>query len=148
MPCLRAVDVDDSLVDEIWQKVSHSGSYYSIGDGVAKKTFRRVLFESPLVLRGEDFVIRFELHEDCVELHPIVFGPQAFHDVEAKIGELTSFSNRLFAQKPLCCIIPIGMRGAKRLAHSAGFAFHGVLDRSLSGVNVRCAVFVKRSQDE
>jgi hypothetical protein len=145
MPFLKAIDVNDSLVDELWHKVSRSGSYYSIGDGVAKATFCRVLFESPLVLRGKDFVIRCELHNDCVELHPLVFGPGAFHDVRAKVEEIATYATKLFAQKPLCCIIPFGMRGAKRLAESAGFVFHSILNRSLSGVNVRCVVFVKRS---
>jgi hypothetical protein len=145
MHCLSVVAVDDAFVDGLWKKVAPSGSYYSIGDGVCKATFRRVFFESALVLSGNSVVIRFENHKDYVELHPIVMGQSAFRHAKEIVEDASSACERLFAKMPVCCIIPDGMRGAKRLAEVAGFTQKGYVERNLSGVMLRCSVFVKRS---
>ena len=146
MHFLDLVDVDEALVDEMWGKVSTSGSYYSIGDGVTKDVFRRMLFESNLVFKGDHFLIRGECHADCVELHPIVFGHSSFRNSKAILGEILPVVEKLFAKKPVCCIIPEGMRGAKHLALTAGLERTGEVTRSLSGVELRCGVYVKRSE--
>ena len=144
MPCLRVISVDSAFIDVLWDKVCRSGSYYSIGDGASKQSFHRVLFESVFVVEGDDFVIRAEMHPDCIELHPIVFGHSFFKNAPVILAEAILLIDRLFAKMPICCIIPEGMRGAKRLAEIAGLVFERFVDRSLSGVVVRCSVFVKR----
>lgn len=145
MLCLSIVSVDEAFIEAAWQRVSSAGSYYSIGDGASHETFRRMLFQSVLVVKGEGFIIRVERHADCVELHPIVFGHALFRNAATVLAELTPIIERLFAKTPICCIIPDGMRGAKRLVRIAGFAPEGAVQRNLSGVMLRCSVFVKRS---
>ena len=145
MHYLKCIEINDSLVDELWQKVSKSGSYYSIGDGVTKNVFRRMLFESNVVLQGESILVRLEDHNDYVELHPIVFGHSVFKNAAGILGDVVSVVALLFSNKPICCIIPEGMKGTKRLAEVAGFHYNGPVERSLSGVVIRCSVFVKRS---
>ena len=67
MRCLKTVDVNDKLVDELWNKVSSSGSFYSIGDGVVKKVFRKVLFDSNFVLQVDTLTIRLEVKKDYMK---------------------------------------------------------------------------------
>ena len=144
MHYLNSCSVDDRLVDEIWERVSKSGSFYSIGDGVSKKTFRRVLFESNLVLTGENFLLRLEFHDDYVEVHPIVFGHSFFRNAKDIAEELSSIADRLFAKKRIWIIIPYEMKGAKHLARIAGFTQISLVYRDLSGVSISCSVFQRR----
>lgn len=144
MRCLKVVDINDTFVDELWNKVSSSGSYYSIGDGVVKKVFRKVLFDSNFVLQVETFTIRLEVKKDYIEIHPIAFGPSAFRHAKEALRDIVELRDRLFAGKPLCCIIPDGMRGAKRLARISGMTQEGKTTRPLSGIQITCEVFVWR----
>ena len=144
MHCLKTVDVNDKLVDELWNKVSSSGSFYSIGDGVVKKVFRKVLFDSNFVLQVDTLTIRLEVKKDYIEVHPIAFGPSAFRYAKEALRDIIELRDKLFPRKPLCCIIPDGMRGAKRLARIAGMAQEGKTTRPLSGVQITCEVFVWR----
>jgi len=143
MPYLSAVDVDDSLVDDLWNRVESCGSFYSIGDGVSKEVFRKVLFASALVLRGESVVIRLEASE-VLEAHPIVLGHSFFRHAKEALSEVVAIRDRLFASRPVCCIIPVKMRGTKALARIAGMTQTGAVMRSLSGVAIPCAVFTWR----
>jgi hypothetical protein len=140
MPYLKAVDVDDRLVEELWGKVNGVGSYYSIADGTTKEVFRRVLFASVLVLRNESVVMRFDDKGEYVELHPMVFKHEFFRHANEAIREAAA----AFAGKPICCIIPDGLRGAKRLARVGGMVETGKMIRSLSGVPISCTIFTWR----
>jgi len=144
MHCLRAVDVDDRLVDEIWEKVSGVGSYYSIADGCTKDLFRSRLFQSNAVLQGEGLLLRLEAGEGCLEVHPIAFGPSSFRHAKEALQDIVELRDRLFATKPICCIIPDGMRGARRLAREAGMTRTGTVIRPLSGIPIPCTVFTWR----
>jgi hypothetical protein len=141
MPYLEAVDVDDRLVDELWEKLSCAGSYYSIADGISKDNFRSVLFRSSLVLRGPQLLVHLSEEKDFVELHPIAFGPECFRYASEALEDVGKFCERLFAKKPLCCIIPDGMRGARALARAAGMSEAGGYKRMLSGIEVSCTIF-------
>jgi hypothetical protein len=144
MPYLRAVDIDDRLVDELWEKVSQIGSFYSIGDGVSKETFRKVLFHSDAVFRGPNVIIRLEAKPEYIELHPIVFGHSLFRHAKEALLEVSELRDRLFAGKPIYCIIPSEMNGTKHLALKAGMARIGDVMRPLSGVEIPCEVFLWR----
>ena len=144
MRYLEPVDVNDRFVDEMWKKVSEAGSYYSIGDGVTKETFRKVLFQSALVLRGASAIFRIENNRDFVEVHPIVFGHSFFRDAHSVLEEGVKLLGKLFDSKPICCIIPDGMKGTRHLAQIAGMTEAGKLARELSGVPISCTVFVWR----
>jgi hypothetical protein len=144
MRCLKTVEINDSFVDEIWNKVASSGSYYSIGDGVKKEVFRKVLFNSNFVLQTEGLLIRLEVRESCIEIHPISFGPSTFRYAKEALKDIVDLRDRLFAGKLVCCIIPDGMRGAKRLARIAGMTSVEKLVRPLSGVPILCEVFIWR----
>jgi hypothetical protein len=143
MPYLKAIDVDDELVDELWEKVSSSGSFYSIGDGVTKERFRWVLFQSALVLRGPCIVVRLDVGE-YVEYHPMIFGHSIFRYGREVLEDIARFRDRLFPNKPICCIIPDRMRGTKHLAISGGMVETGRFVRGLSGVAIPCTVFTWR----
>lgn len=142
MPFLEAVAVDEALVDDLWKRIEETGSFYSIGDGVSKEQFRKVMFESSLVLRGGSSMFRLEEHPDYFELHPIVFGPSAFAHARELLGEIEGIRDKMFAKKPICCIIPRRMRGAKRLALEAGMKATGEVVRQFSGVAIACTVYM------
>ena len=136
MPYLKAIDVDDEFVDEIWNRVSTSGSYYSIGDGVSKNVFRQMLFGS-FVLKGDGLVLRLDVKGNEIEIHPMIFGPSAFRYAKEALGEVKEF----FPESAICVIIPEGMRGAKRLAMAAGMKEAGKYSRPLSGVIIQCSIW-------
>lgn len=142
MPYLRLVSVNEKVIERLWDRISEAGSYYSIGDGVTKEVFSKVLFQSNFVLEAKNLAVRLELHDDYVELHPIVFGPSAFREAKKALEEIST----LFSTKPICCIIPSDMRGARRLAQAAGMRVMGMAMRPLSGVPVRCTVFEWRKE--
>ena len=144
MHYLEAVDVSDRVVDEIWEKVSRAGSYYSIADGVTKEVFRRMLFESSILYRAPSLIIRLNFNKDFVEIHPIAFGPSVFKHAREALSEIVALRDRLFAEKPICVIIPDGMRGAKRLAKAAGMSEEAKYVRAFSGVAIPCTVFTWR----
>jgi hypothetical protein len=73
-----------------------------------------------------------------------VFGTSLFRDSVPASNELLMLVERLFDQRPICCIIPEGMRSAKRLAEASSFARERMLERNLSGVKLLCGVYVKR----
>jgi len=141
MHCLEAVSVDDSFVDELWIRVSGIGGYYSIGDGITKDVFRRMLFSSAMVLQAPNLTIRLADEEKCLEVHPIAFGPSAFRHAACAMDDIVELRDKVFKEKPICCIIPDGMRGAKRLALAAGMTKSEAMVRDLSGVQVSCTVF-------
>jgi hypothetical protein len=138
---LRFEDVGPALVDGLWDKVKGSGSYYSIGDGVTKAVFSKMLFDSALVLGGIGATFRIEKHKDFVEIHPMVFSHEFFGVAKATMEEFAELAAWLFAKKRLCCIIPDGLRGAKRLARLAGFSEGSKVERKLSGVSLVCSVY-------
>ena len=144
MRFLKAVDIDESALGELWEKVSRSGGYYSIGDGSSEGHFREVFFASEKVLVGPSLVVRIELRDGFVEVHPIVFGPEPFRIAADAFDDVIETRDRCFAGRPICCIIPDGMRGARRLARLAGMKEAGKTERSLSGVTVSCTVFARR----
>lgn len=144
MRCLRIVDVNDNIVDELWKKVENLGSFYSISDGVTKSTFRKMLFESTVLLQAENLVIRISESRGFIELHPIVFGPMAFRQARYALSDVGEYRDKLFAGKPLCCIIPNGMRGAKKLAMAAGMTETGDTNRLFSGILIPCSIFIWR----
>lgn len=146
MPCLSVIDVDDEFVDETWKRIENCGGFYSIGDGVSKEVFRKMLFGSSLVVEGEGAVVRIQIEESLVEIHPIVFGPSFFMGASLMLQELIERFGGLFSQRPICCIIPDGMRGAKRLARIAGFDETGKASRKLSGVLLLCSVYTWRKE--
>ena len=141
MHYLREIAVDDGLVDELWERVKHCGSFYSIGDGYSKEHFRSVLFRSEKVFRGEGMVVRLEAYHDYLEIHPIVLGPSAFRHTNEMLNELIEVSAKSFYRRPICCIIPNRMRGARLLARSAGMILRGCVERNLSGVMIPCGVW-------
>jgi len=138
MPFLKPVDVNDALVDRLWKSLEGCGSFYSIADGFTKEHFRKVLFASSLVLEGPNILVRLEDNKDYAEVHPIVFGPSLFSRAEEALGDVMGF-----AKKPVCCIIPKAMRGARKLALAAGMRKVGDCQRQLSGVPVVCEVWRK-----
>lgn len=144
MHCLKAIEVNDRLVDELWNKVASAGSYYSIGDGVTKEVFRKVLFQSNFVLRAEALLIRLEVKKTYIEIHPISFGPSTFRCAKEALKDIVELRDKLFAGKLVCCIIPDGMRGAKKLARTSGMTSIERLVKPLSGVPIPCEVFVWR----
>lgn len=141
MRYLEEVPVDAVLVDEMWEKVADSGSYYSIGDGMTKNVFRSMLFQSNIVLRGPSVLIRLVDMKECLEAHPIAFGHSFFHHAREALADVMGIRDRFFPEKPICCIIPEGMKGAKRLARVAGMSETGKVTRGLSGVSIPCRVF-------
>ena len=144
MRYLEAVDVSDRIVDEIWERVSKAGSYYSIADGITKGNFRRMLFESSILYRAPSLVVRLNFTPEYVEIHPIAFGPSVFKHAREALSEIVELRDRLFSDKPICAIIPDGMRGAKRLAKVAGMTEEARYVRALSGVAIPCTVFTWR----
>ena len=137
MHFLKLVSVNDTFIDRLWDRVSDSRRYYAIGDGASKDVFRKVFFQSTYVLEGPNIVVRLDESRDYAELHPIVFGAEPFIHAQEAIGDCAS----LFTSKPVCCIIPSGLRGAKRLARLAGMHQSGGCVRPLSGVSVPCEVW-------
>jgi hypothetical protein len=137
MHFLKLVSVNDAFNDELWNRVSDSRRYYSIGDGFSKEVFRKVFFQSNYVLKGPNIVVRLEEARDYVECHPIVFGVEPFLHAREAMGDCAS----LFTSKPVCCIIPSGLRGAKRLARLAGMHQSGGCRRPLSGVVIPCEIW-------
>jgi hypothetical protein len=141
---IKLIDVDDEFIDSLWNKINFAGSFYSIGDGVTKDTFRRVMYASSYVLAIDGGVIRLEIGSDFVELHIIVFNHAAFRNPKGIMESIVSRLGSSFHDKPICCIIPSEMRGAKRLAILAGMTQEMHLVRQLSGVNIDCDVFMRR----
>ena len=141
---LKVVDVTDDFVDEEWKKVSDVGSYYSIGDGISKDTFRRMLFQSDFILQAPSLTIRLVSEKDYLEVHPIAFGNSVFRHAACAMDDIVELRDKHFAEKPICCIIPDGMRGAERLALAAGMTKAGKCTRPLSGVMIACTVFTWR----
>jgi hypothetical protein len=144
MHFLKPVDVDDAFVDEEWKKVSSVGGYYSIGDGVSKDVFRRMFFQSDFVLQSPSLTIRIVAEKDCLEVHPIVFGGSVFRHAVCALEDIVELRDKHFANKPICCIIPNEMHGARRLAVAAGMTEAGKCSRSLSGVEIPCTIFTWR----
>ena len=141
MHYLKAVNVDEELVSKLWHRVGSVGSFYSIADGASKDHFRHVLYSSDAVLQGPGVFIRLEARNGSLEVHPIVVGHEAFHFAHDMVEDIASLRDERFAGKAICCIIPEGMRGAKRLAEVAGMKQCGRCKRSLSGVEISCAVY-------
>lgn len=71
----------------------------------------------------------------------MVFGLEAFRNAQEILDEIEKLCEKLFDGKPVCCIIPVGMRGARRLALRAGMRKQDEVSRPLSGVVVSCEVY-------
>lgn len=144
MKYIKRVDVDDALIDELWNKVKDTGSFYSIGDGRNKQSFRRVLFGSYAVLSIPGGYMRCDNYKDVVELHPILFSADVFRHAQEGFSEL----KELFKGRDLCCIIPSEMHGAISLAKRVGMDRFGTCSRKLSGIDINCDVYVWRCENE
>jgi hypothetical protein len=144
---IKVLDVDSQLVDKLWSRVEHSGSFYSIGDGVTKENFRRVLYGSSYVVAIDGGIVRLDIGSDYVELHPIAFSHAIFRNAHETIEAIYSRFVRSFQSKPICCIIPSEMRAAKVLAQLAGMHYEGVVYRLLSGVKLACSVYSWRPEN-
>ena len=137
MRFLSLVSVNDKFVDALWDRAKGAGGYYAIGDGASKDVFRRMFFQSNYVLEGPNIVVRLNENLDHVELHPIIFGVEPFIHAREAMSDCAS----LFTSKPICCIIPSGLRGARRLAKLAGMHQSGGCVRPLSGVQIPCEIW-------
>ena len=146
MQFAKIVDVDEGFLNSLWQKVENSGSFYSIGDGVTREHFDRVFYESSLVFELEDGIARFEVNPSYVEVHVLVFGHKFFRLAKQALAEIYEMASSIFRDKEIRCIIPDRMRGFKRLALAAGMTPRGFVDRMLSGIPIRCAVFSWRAK--
>lgn len=135
--------VDEALVDEIWSKVREAGGFYSIGDGASREVLKRVLFQSAYVFRTEGGYVRLENLGKGFELHPIILGPSMVRDAKAIFEEIA----KRFPNSDICCIIPDGMKAAKRLARRIGMLEAGPFVRCLSGIALRCSVFTRRCEN-
>jgi hypothetical protein len=144
---INLVDIDEELVEGLWSRIADSGGFYSIGDGVTREHFRRMLFSSSLAMMSDSVFLRFEAKEDFNEMHPLVFSHKAFNDPEASLQRAYSLGLGVFRNLPLCCIIPNRMKGLKRLAEKAGMDQSGYLERSLTGIPVSCSKYLWRPQD-
>jgi hypothetical protein len=138
---IRPLDVDEELIERIWNKVKDSGSFYSIGDGVTREHFKKVFFESNLVIAIEGGIARFELNDNFVEIHVLVFGHSFFRNAAETLRAIYAFAQKSFQNKPIRCMIPNEMRGFKRLAQIAGMAEIGLCSRNLTGVLITCMVY-------
>lgn len=143
MKFIEIIDVNEALIDSIWDRIKDVGSFYSIGDGASRETFSRVMYGSSAVLKIQDGFIRAEDNGAFVELHPIFFGHSAFRQANGIMDEIT----KLFHGKNICCIIPSRMESAMDLALKAGMHEIGTMHRELSGVPVVCTVFIRRNKD-
>ena len=144
MHCLKVVDVDEELVDDLWKQVSGIGSYYSIGDGFSREVFQRMLYHSNFVLQAPSLTIRLVAEKDYLEVHPIAFGNSVFRHAVCAMEDIAELRDSIFKGREICCIIPDGMRGAKRLAQAAGMTETNKCIRELSGVVIACTVFTWR----
>ena len=142
---ISVIDVTDTFVDNLWDKVKDSGSFYSIGDGSSKECFRRVFFESSLVLKVPGGFARFNVEPSFVELHPIIFGPELYRNARSTLEGICELARESFQGKPIRCIIPSRMKGLKRLAVLAGMEHRGACVRPLSGVPISCEVYEWRA---
>jgi len=138
---IKVLDVDEALVDSLWGKIKDTGSFYSIGDGATKDVFRAALYKSSYVLEISGAIIRLEVGDFLVELHPIVFGPSLYEVAPKMLKEIYERFGSSFRKKSICCIIPQGMRAAKRLAVRAGMREFGPVTRLLSGVPLPCVMY-------
>jgi hypothetical protein len=142
MHYLGPVDVNEDFVDSLWDRVSDIGGLHSIGDAVSREVLGKVMFGSAAVFKGPGWVIRMDLCDGYAELHPMAFGPTLFQYANEILSEIASLP--LFADKPIRCIIPESLRGAKRLARMAGMTEVSKMTRMLSGIPIACSVFERR----
>jgi hypothetical protein len=147
MQSIKVLDVSERLIDELWNIVSKSGSFYSIADGVTKGTFEQAMFKSDFVLSVPGGYMHLNIERDYVELHPIATGKEAFREAKSTLKGIYALLGNLFQSKPICCIIPSEMESAKRLAAFAGMTDSGPIARVLSGVNLECAMFIWRPRN-
>ena len=143
---IEIVDVDENLIDEIWDKVKESPSFESIGDGCSRAQVHKVYFESNLVIRANGSYARFEVNDSYVEIHVMIFKHSFFRDAKENLRSLYAFAHKSFQNRPIRCMIPNEMRGFKRLAEIAGMRALGLVSRNLSGVPITCAVFEWRPE--
>jgi len=141
MPQVKLLDVGDSLIDKLWEIVSQSGSFYSIGDGSSRKRLRDVLLSSSFVLEYSGSIVRLNVGEDYVELHPIVLGHSTIRDAPNAIKAIYNKLGIIFSPKPIRCTIPVELRSAHRLAERANMTFTGETQGMLSNVEVLCDVY-------
>jgi len=142
MQYAKLLDVDETLVDALWERVKDSSGFYSIGDGVTKHVFRRELFQSNYVFDIGDGIARLNDHISYFELHPIIFGHSVLRNAKQILGEIG-----LFVSKPIHCIIPRELDSLKRLAKKAEMVYERTLTRSLSGNLVTCDVYIWRQEN-
>jgi hypothetical protein len=141
MQYIEYVDVDESFLRDIWDKVSLSPGYYSIGDGFSYDHLRHVFFNSDIVARLEGGFARVEVKDNFIEIHVLVFGPSFFRNAKSALKELSENNKQLFQDKDIRCIIPSRMKGFRRLAKYAGMVFQSQCIRFLSGSPITCDVF-------
>ena len=138
---IKIVDVDEAFLESLWDKVATSGSFYSIGDGITKVHFKKVFYESTLVIELEGGISRFEECKDFVEVHVLVFGHSFYRNAKQSLQDIYHLAAGIFQNKPIRCMIPSEMKGFLRLPEAAGMHKIGTQLRLLTGVPVTCTVF-------
>ena len=141
---INLVDIDEELVENLWNRIADSGGFYSIGDGVTREHFRAMLFSSSLAMMSDEVFLRFEVKEDFNEMHPLIFSHKAFDKPEASLQRAYSLGLGVFRNLPLCCIIPNRMKGLKRLAQKAEMVHSSYIVRNLTGESISCSVYLWR----
>jgi hypothetical protein len=141
---ISLVDVDEALADDLWNHVGSSGGFYSIGDGVTREHFKRMLFASSLAMLSDSLFLRFEAKADFNEMHPLVLSHRAFEKPEETLEKAYALGSKAFRNLPLCCIIPTRMRALNRLAEKAGMVRSSYMVRNLTGEPISCSVYLWR----
>jgi hypothetical protein len=138
---LRLLDVNDALVEQLWNYVKNAGSFYSIGDGNSKEVFRKALYKSNYVLEAPGVFMHLNYEPSYVELHPILVGHQAIRTAKWAMKAIYDLLGSYFEGKPICCIIPSELESTMKLAEICGMHKEGLMLRPLSGVNVTCVKY-------